>query len=119
QKIGNVTPDFLASWRNDFKYRDFSFGFLLDLRVGGDIWSQTMAHAYGAGVAEITAENGIRERAVLAGRDVMSDERFAMQDDNGNWIENTIETDAQSWYQNGGVSEMYVFDGSFLKLREA
>src|SRR5690606_40928483 len=35
QNIGNVTPDFLASWRNDFRYNDFSFGFLLDLRVGG------------------------------------------------------------------------------------
>lgn len=119
QNIGNVTPDFLASWRNDFRYNDFSFGFLLDLRVGGDIWSQTMNHSYVAGVAEITAENGIRERAIVAGRDVMTDERFAMQDADGNWVENTIETSAQTWYEQGGVSEMYVFDGSFLKLREA
>ncbi|MFD2594601.1 SusC/RagA family TonB-linked outer membrane protein [Sphingobacterium griseoflavum] len=119
QNIGNVTPDFLASWRNDFHYRDFAFGFLLDLRVGGDIWSQTMNHSYVAGVAEITAANGVRERAILAGRDVMPEERFAMQDANGNWVENTIETDAQTWYESGGVAEMYVFDGSFLKLREA
>ncbi len=119
QEIGNVTPDFLASWRNDFTYKDFSFGFLLDLRVGGDIWSQTMNHGYAAGSAEITAENGVRERAIVAGRDVMKDEKFAMSDGNGNWVENTIETDAQTWYRDGGVAQMYVFDGSFLKLREA
>ncbi|NQD71507.1 SusC/RagA family TonB-linked outer membrane protein [Sphingobacterium shayense] len=119
QEIGNVTPNFLASWRNDFTYKDFSFGFLLDLRVGGDIWSQTMSHAYGAGVAAITVEDGVRERAIVAGRDVMKDEKFAMMDGDGNWVENTIETDAQTWYRNGGISEMYVFDGSFLKLREA
>lgn len=119
QEIGNVTPDFLASWHNDFTYKDFSFGFLLDLRVGGDIWSQTMNHGYSAGSAEITAENGVRERAIVAGRDVMKDEKFAMSDGNGNWVENTIETDAQTWYRDGGVSQMYVFDGSFLKLREA
>ncbi|KGE13715.1 SusC/RagA family TonB-linked outer membrane protein [Sphingobacterium deserti] len=119
QNLGNVTPDFLASWRNDFRYKDFAFGFLLDLRVGGDIWSQTMNHSYVAGVAEITAENGIRERAIIAGRDVMTDERFVMQDANGNWVENTIETDAQTWYESGGIAEMYVFDGSFLKIREA
>ena len=119
QNIGNVTPKFLASWRNDFRYKDFSMGFLLDLRVGGDIWSQTMSHAYTAGVAGITAENGVREKAIIAGRDVMSNERFSMQDASGNWVENTIETDAQTWFESGGISQMYVFDGSFLKLREA
>ncbi|MGM9759221.1 MAG: hypothetical protein ACI30I_03790 [Parabacteroides sp.] len=42
-----------------------------------------------------------------------------MQDASGKWVENTIETDAQTWFESGGVSEMYVFDGSYLKLREA
>lgn len=119
QNIGNVTPDFLASWRNDFRYNDFSFGFMLDLRVGGDVWSQTMNHTYVAGVAEVTAENGIRERAIVAGKDMMTDHRFAMSDGNGGWVENTIETDAQTWFESGGISQDYVFDGSFLKLREA
>lgn len=119
QNIGNVTPDFLAGWRNDFRIKDFSFGFFLDMRIGGDIWSQSMNHAYVAGVAEITAENGVRERPIVAGVDVMTNERFAMSDGNGGWIANTIETDGQTWYRDGGVSEMYVFDGSFLKLREA
>src|SRR5690606_34424197 len=45
QIIGNTTPKFLASWRNDFRYKDFSMGFMFDLRVGGDIWSQTMSHS--------------------------------------------------------------------------
>ncbi|MFD2905005.1 SusC/RagA family TonB-linked outer membrane protein [Sphingobacterium anhuiense] len=119
QNIGNVVPDFLASLRNDFTYKDFSFGFMLDFRKGGDIWSQTMSHGYTTGVAEITAANGIRERAILAGRDVMTNERFAMSDGKGGWIENNIETTAQDWYEGGGIAAMYVFDGSFLKLREA
>src|SRR5690606_34725961 len=85
QNIGNVTPDFLAGWRNDFRIKDFSFGFFLDMRIGGDIWSQSMNHAYVAGVAEITAENGVRERPIVAGVDVMTNERFAMSDGNGGW----------------------------------
>ena len=40
--MGNVTPDFMMGWRHDFTYKNFGFGFLLDLRIGGDIWSQTM-----------------------------------------------------------------------------
>ena len=119
QDIGNVTPDFLLSWRNDFTVKDFSFGFLLDMRKGGDIWSQTMSHSYVAGTAEITAENGVRERAIVAGVDVMPEERFAMQAADGSWVQNTIATNAQTWYESGGIDQMYVFDGSFLKLREA
>ncbi|WP_206105983.1 SusC/RagA family TonB-linked outer membrane protein [Olivibacter sp. XZL3] len=96
QDLGNVNPDFLLSWRNDFTIKDFSFGFLLDMRKGGDIWSQTMSHSYVAGTASITAENGVRERAIVAGVDVMPEERFAMQAADGSWVQNTISTNAQS-----------------------
>lgn len=119
KKIGSVTPDFIGGWRNDFKIKDWAFGFFMDLRIGGDIWSQSMAHSYTAGNAEVTVENGIRERAIVAGRDMMTDERFVMQDASGNWVENTIETDAQTWFESQNINEMYVFDGSYLKLREA
>lgn len=116
--FGNVTPDFLLNWRNDFSIKNFSFGFLLDMRVGGDIWSQTMNHSYTAGTSIVTAENGIRERDIVAGVDVMQDERFVMQDASGKWVTNNIKTNAYSWFKND-VSEYYTFDGSYLKLREA
>lgn len=116
--IGNVTPDFLMGWRQDFNYKNLAFGFLLDLRVGGDIWSQSMSHSYSAGVAYETAKNGIRERDIIGGKDVQTNERFVMQDASGSWVENTIKTDAYTWFNSYGTSETYVFDGSFLKLRE-
>ena len=119
QIIGNVTPDFLAGWRNDFSYKNLSFGVFLDLRIGGDIWSQSMSHAYTAGTASITAEGDIRERGIVAGRDVLPDLEFVKMDENGNYVPNDIETSAQYWFESGGCSEMYVFKGSFLKLREA
>lgn len=117
--IGNVTPDFLMGWRHDFNYKNFGFGFLLDLRIGGDIWSQTMAHSYGAGVANVTAENGIRERYVVGGKDVATDERFVIPDANGHYKTNDFETNAYTWFNSNGSDETYTFDGSFLKLREA
>ncbi|MDL2208959.1 SusC/RagA family TonB-linked outer membrane protein [Parabacteroides sp. OttesenSCG-928-O15] len=118
--IGSVSPDLIGGWRNDFSYKDFSFGFFLDLRLGGDIWSQSMNHGYVAGTAKVTADNGIREKAIVAGKDVMTDERFVMQDASGNWVENTMETTAQDWFGwQYDAAEAYVFDGSYLKLREA
>lgn len=119
KKIGYAAPDFISGWRNNFSIKSLSFGFFLDLRIGGDLWSQSMSHSYTAGTAEETIKNGVRERAIVAGKDVMTNERFVMQDASGNWVPNTIETDAQTWFESGGVAEMYVFDGSFLKLREA
>lgn len=116
--IGNVTPDYLLGWRQDFSYKNVAFGFLLDLRVGGDIWSQTMSHGYSAGTAYETARNGIRERSIVAGKDVQTNERFVVEDENGKWVENTKEVDAYTWFNANGTSETYVFDGSFLKLRE-
>lgn len=118
QRIGNVTPDFMMNWRHDFNIKNWGFGFLLDLRIGGDIWSQTMAHSYTAGVANVTADNGIRERDIVGGVDVLKNERVVMQDVSGKWVTNTIKTDAYSWFK-ADVSEYYVFDGSYLKLREA
>lgn len=117
--IGNVTPKFLLGWRHDFNYKNFNFGVLLDLRVGGDLWSQSMSHSYGAGTAFVTAENGIRERAIVGGKDVETNERFVMTDAQGKYVENNIETNAYTWFNSYGCSETYVFDGSFLKLREA
>ena len=118
-KIGNVTPDFLMGWRNEFSIKDISFGFMLDFRKGGDIWSQTMSHAYSAGVGEPTAKGGIRERDVVAGVDMMKDWDFVIQDESGKWIKNNVKTDAYTWFNGCGLAETYVFDGSFLKLREA
>ncbi|MDR0536687.1 MAG: SusC/RagA family TonB-linked outer membrane protein [Tannerellaceae bacterium] len=117
--IAHVTPKFLAGWRNDFQYKQFAAGIFLDMRIGGDIWSQSMMHSYTAGLAAITAEDGIRERMILPGRDVVKDERFAMQNEAGEWVPNTIEVTAQEWFEDGGLNPLYVFDGSFLKLREA
>jgi TonB-linked outer membrane protein, SusC/RagA family/TonB-dependent outer membrane receptor, SusC/RagA subfamily, signature region len=116
--IGNVTPDYSMGWRQDFTYKNLSFGFLLDLRVGGDIWSQSMSHSYAAGTAYETAKDGIRERFIVGGKDVQTNERFVVQDGSGKWVENTIETNAHTWFNSYGTSETYVFDGSFLKLRE-
>ena len=118
QIIGHVSPKFLTSWNNEFSYKNLSFGFFMDMRIGGDIWSQSMAHSYGPGTAGITAENGIRERMLLPGKDVMKGDRYVMQDTNGQWVPNTIEVTAYDWFSTA-PSERYVFDGSFLKLREA
>ena len=119
QVVGNVTPDFIGGWRNDFSYKNLSFGAMLDIRIGGDIWSQTMSHAYCAGLASITADNGVREHPIVAGKDVYTDYQFVTLKD-GKYVVNDVETNAQDFFEWGGgnAGEFAVFKGSYLKLRE-
>ncbi|MDR0794771.1 MAG: SusC/RagA family TonB-linked outer membrane protein, partial [Tannerella sp.] len=125
QIIGRVSPKFLAGLRNEFSYKNLSAGFFVDMRIGGDIWSQSMDHSFYAGTAAITAENGIRERMLLPGKDVQKGDRFVMQESvevdgksvPGKWVPNTIEVTAQDWFSTY-PAERNVFDGSFVKLRE-
>ena len=117
QVIGNVTPDFLMSWRNDFSYKNLSFGGMLDMRVGGDIWSQSMSHTYGAGTAAYTVDGGLREREIIPGVDMMKQNDYVMMQD-GKWVKDNIAVNAETWFEQMGVMEDYVFKGSFLKLRE-
>ena len=120
--VGNVAPDAIMGWRNDFSYKNVSFGAMFDFRLGGDIWSQTMAHAYNAGLASYTVDGdtgNVREKAIVAGRDVYSNQKFVMLE-GGKYVTNNIETNAQDFFEwgNGGGGELAVFKGSYLKLRE-
>lgn len=38
---GNITPDFLGNWRNNFTYKNWQLGFVLDSKFGGKIYSFT------------------------------------------------------------------------------
>ena len=127
QVIGNITPKALLSWRHDFKYKDWSAGFMLDMRIGGDLWSQTMNHAYAAGTAKVTADNGIRERALIPGVDMMKNHHYVLDNGDGTYTDyatavangQASTVSAQDWFEwMYTANETYVFDGSFLKWRE-
>lgn len=39
--LGNQTPDFMMSFNNKFSYKNITLSFLIDVKVGGDIYSGT------------------------------------------------------------------------------
>jgi TonB-linked SusC/RagA family outer membrane protein len=53
--IGDRTPDFTLGALNTFKYKNWSFNFLWDLRVGGDIYNGTEQVLTGLGKSARTA----------------------------------------------------------------
>lgn len=57
QLIGNPNPDWTGGFRNNFRYKNISLSFLLDVRKGGDIWNGTLARLNRLGVTQASADN--------------------------------------------------------------
>jgi len=102
EKVGNSNPDYMLGWSNTFTYKGFSFYFLIDARVGGDVLSQTQAELDRRGVSANTAKARDRGYVDVGGQ------RF---------------TDVEAFYQhigtrNSTVTEYYMYDATNIRLRE-
>lgn len=119
--LGSVLPDFLWSFQNQFKYKNFKLGFLIDSRVGGKFFSQTYKVAMYSGILPETAANGIREtgiinEGVIGTVTYNADGSYTVT----NIAENTKNVTAQAWARNhySGPTTFDIFDATFIKLRE-
>lgn len=125
--LGNVTPDWIGGLRNEFSYKNFTLGFLLDMRIGGDIFSVSQMFGAYAGQLEFTALDDFRENGLILGKDFLTDEKFvkvtsldAADIQNSQFAENDIVTGAQDFFESYYSNrELCIYDGSFVKLREA
>jgi hypothetical protein len=106
--LGNSQPDFIGGFRNNIRFKDISFSFLIDARVGGEIYSQTSAMLTGAGVTKETLE--YREEGIIVDGVVQSGETF---------VPNTTSISAQDyWGSLSGIAAAYVFEQTNVRLRE-
>lgn len=120
--IGNPNPDWLGGISNTFNYKNVKFNFLIDIRHGGDIFSLDQWYGEGTGLYPNTAglnELGVPKRAPVSenGGIILpgvkedgspNDIRAANEDGNGTVF----------GYPNSPPRAWYVYDGSYVKLRE-
>jgi TonB-linked SusC/RagA family outer membrane protein len=121
--IGNVNPDWIGGIRNKFTYKSVSFSFLIDVKHGGDIFSTDQWYGVGTGLGVQTAGNNdlgnpIRN-SVADGGGVIFPGVYA------DGTENTLRTEyfrpaagAITNSYSGGARKDYIYDASFVKLRE-
>ncbi|WP_282117487.1 SusC/RagA family TonB-linked outer membrane protein [Cellulophaga baltica] len=114
--IGDPIPDFTLGLRNTFSYKNLSLTALIDYREGGDVWCGTCGILDYFGVSKTTGE--LRNGSYVVDGIRQSDGQpnttaVAYADPAGG-------LGANRWvrYGFGGVAEDYVYDGSFIKLRE-
>ncbi|MDD2799442.1 MAG: SusC/RagA family TonB-linked outer membrane protein [Bacteroidales bacterium] len=53
--IGNINPDWTGGITNAFRYKNFTFSFLVDMQKGGDIFSLDLWYGMGTGLYAETA----------------------------------------------------------------
>ena len=101
-KLGSVLPDANMAWRNDFRWGNFNFGFIVSARLGGVVFSRTQAMLDNYGVSEATAAARDRGGVMINGDDLV---------------------DANKWYTavGGGnaVPQYYTYSATNVRLQEA
>jgi len=116
--IGDPIPDWTMGVRNTFSYKNFSLSALLDVRQGGDVWCGTCAVIDYFGTSQVTAEQRTITDFVFDGVNANTGEPNTTEVALAN-PENGINSYRWTRYGFGGVNEDYVFDTSWVRLREA
>lgn len=117
--LGNYLPKWTGSMLNSFNYRDFSLSFLLDLRVGGDVYMNSLAQSSANGTSLMSLEGRDAWYAGTGG--ILVDGVVAQINDAGEtvYVPNTTYCNPQEyWSSVKNVGERHVYDGTNLRLRE-
>lgn len=116
--LGDVQPDWTGGISNTFRWKGFSLRTLIDVRRGGDIYSLSNATAAQQGTADFTVEG--REAWYNGNGGYVADGVVNTgSEENPTYEENTQAVDPQSyWNEVSGIAEEFVYDGSYVKLRE-
>lgn len=105
--LGNLEPDFSLGWNNNFAYKQFSLSFLINAKIGGNVFSQTESMLDGYGVSQRTAD----------ARDAGGVEINAIQ---GTTAVTSI--DPQLYYttvgDRNGIAEAYIYDRTNIRLTQ-
>jgi len=117
KKLGNIMPDWLAGINNTFTYKNISFSFLIDAKIGGQLWSRTNADGWATGALKTTTGLNANGKPV---RDPVEDGGGYLFDgvfEDG--TPNTVYQYLDDFRWNGfAAGERWLYDASYVKLRE-
>ena len=114
QILGNTTPDWTGGLGLNMSFRKFSFSTLFDVKMGGELYSQTNSWGKYAGVLQETLEG--REDGVV-GQGVVN----VGTEEDPIWEANNTVVGAEEFYKaffTTDVAEPSVYDASYVKWRE-
>jgi hypothetical protein len=110
--LGNYQPDWTGGLSSALTYKGLTFRFLVDARIGGQLYAGTDASLDASGVSTNSLE--YRESGIVFDGVVNTG-----TDENPVWTANTTSiTGEQYWGNHAGVPSNYIFDQTNIRLRE-
>lgn len=114
-KLGDQQPDAMIGFSNTLSYKGISLSFLIDARLGGEIYSGTNLALQRSGSAAATVVNGERNDIVVDG---------VVDDGNGVYTQNTVAVTPENYWTNLsvtsgnlGINEANIYDATNIRLR--
>ncbi|NKI25730.1 SusC/RagA family TonB-linked outer membrane protein [Arenibacter sp. 6A1] len=114
-KLGDQQPDAMIGFSNTLSYKGISLSFLIDARLGGEIYSGTNLALQRSGSAAATVVNGERNDIVVDG---------VVDDGNGVYTQNTVAVTPENYWTNLsvtsgnlGINEENIYDATNIRLR--
>ena len=112
-RLGNQQATALLGFSNSFSYKGFGLSVLLDARIGGKIFSQTLDNMERSGVAAVTVSNGSRDSMIVQG--VIAN--------GAGYVANTKKISTQQYWLatagtgNTGITEINLYDATNVRIR--
>lgn len=114
--LGNQQPDAMIGLTNAFGYKNLSFSFLIDARLGGKIYSGTNYGLKANGNSKVTVVDGERKNFIFDG---------VVENGKGGFTKNTKEVSPQDFWtslsgkssSNLGITEDNLFSATNIRIR--
>ncbi len=120
ETIGNINPEWIGGINNSFKYKNISFSFLIDIRKGGSVFSTDMYYGLATGLYKETA--GLNDLGNPSRNDLADGGGFirpGVTEDGKTNTTRTSNSDYGAYGYSINPDAAFVYDASFVKLREA
>lgn len=117
--LGNINPDWTGGVNNTLTYKRFAFSFLVDVRKGGSVYSIDQWYGQGTGLYASTAGlndlgNPVRNSLDEGGGIIFE----GVTEDGKENTQRVLLTGLRGYGYNNFPNRDYVYDASFVKLRE-
>ncbi len=117
--IGNINPKWIGGIYNNFRYKNVSLGFLIDIRSGGNVWSLDQFYATYTGILPNTVGlndlgNPVRNPVTNSGNSGGVILEGVTEDGQVNTKRVVIDANSPTLPQSA-----FSYDASYVKLREA
>lgn len=121
--MGDPNPDWIAGIRNTFSFKGFRLSALIDIRQGGDMWCGTCGIMDYFGTSQVSADDRNNPEFTFEGvvNTGTAEEPNYVPNDQSVLLANPAVGVASQYrvrYGFGGITEMTVFETSWVRLRE-